>query len=509
MKQAYTLIIFFFLTFPAIGQERATDFAYSTPSAENVDALGILSFLDKVGDSEHELHSLMVLRRGKVIAEGWWDPYGTDLKHTMYSVSKTYTASGVGFAVSEGLISVEDQVIKFFPESLPSVVSENLKQLKIKHLLTMSVGHARDYTFSIVRTEDWAKSFLAVPIVNQPGSQFVYNTAATYMLSAIVQKVTGQSLFDYLRPRLFEPLGISEVDWEKSPQGINTGGYGLRVKTEDMAKLGQLFLQNGNWNGKQILPESWINEARSLKILQNPNASVEEKAKSDWLQGYGYQMWRSRHDSYRADGAYGQYILVLPKQEAVIVITSETANLQGLLSEVWEHILPAFDRESNSTKDLVLKERLDNLSHDPAIGVENEGMENRLNGKNIALVAEGEKVNFHIDFQSNNLELNVVEEQKNYKLIVGKEQWVSGKTDRKQPYLVAHAKKALNGLAPFKVFSSYYWEDFQTLVIEIKYIESPHTETLKFSFDGNKVTFITSSLANRGASKVFKGILEE
>ena len=509
MKSIYKLIIFFLLTIPAIGQERATDFAYSTPSAENVDARGILSFLDKVSDSEHELHSLMVLRRGKVIAEGWWEPYGPKLKHTMYSVSKTYTASGVGFAVSEGLITVEDPVIEFFPESLPSELSENLKQLKIKHLLTMSVGHAKDYTFSIVKTEDWAKSFLAVPIVNEPGSQFVYNTVATYMLSAIVQKVTGQTLLDYLTPRLFQPLGIEGIDWEKSPQGINTGGYGLRVKTEDMAKLGQLFLQNGNWAGEQILPESWINEARSLKILQNPDTSVEEKAESDWLQGYGYQMWRSRHDSYRADGAYGQYILVLPKQEAVIVITSETSNLQGLLSEVWKHILPAFDRESNSSKDLILKERLDDLAHNPVIGVENKWMENKLDEKNIALTAEDEEVKLHIDFQSNNLVLNVVEEQKDYKLTVGKEQWVSGTTTRKQPYLVAHAKKALNGLAPYKIFSSYYWEDFQTLVVEIKYIESPHTETLKFSFDGNKVTFTTSSLANRGGSKEFKGIYEE
>ena len=427
----------------------------------------------------------------------------------MYSVSKTYTASGVGFAVSEGLISVEDQVIKFFPESLPTEVSENLKQLKIKHLLTMSVGHAKDYTFSIVRTADWVKSFLAVPIVNEPGSKFVYNTVATYMLSAIVQKVTGQTLMDYLTPRLFQPLGIVGVDWEKSPQGINTGGYGLRVKTADMAKLGQLFLQNGNWNGKQILPESWIDEASNLKIPQNPNASTEEKAKSDWLQGYGYQMWRSRHDSYRADGAYGQYILVLPKQEAVIIITSETSNLQGLLSEVWDHILPAFDRESNSRKDFLLKEKLEKLAHNPTIGVENEWLERIWDEKKVALTAEEENINFYIDFQSENLVLHVDEEQKNYKLTAGKAHWVSGTTNRKQPYLVAHAKKALNGLAPFKVYSSYFWEDFQTLVIEIKYIESPHTEMLKFFFNEDKVTFTTSSLGNRGGSKVFKGALEE
>lgn len=507
MRSTYQFILLIFISFQVLGQEKATDFQYSSPSKEKVDAKGILSFLDKVDASEHELHSLMVLRRGKVIAEGWWDPYGPQLKHTMYSVSKTYTATGIGFAVSEGLVSVEDKVIQFFPKSLPEEVSDNLKKLKIKHLLTMSVGHARDYTFSIVKTDDWAKSFFAVPIVNQPGKQFVYNTIATYMLSAIVQKVSGLTLLEYLEPRLFEPLGIKGADWETSPQGINTGGYGLRVKTEDMAKLGQLFLQNGYWHGQQILPESWIKEAKSLKILQNPEASKEERAKSDWLQGYGYQMWRSRHDSYRADGAFGQYILILPKQEAVIVITSETSNLQALLSEVWNHILPAFDSEGNISDDLALQKRIENLSHPPAIGVENKWMEAMLDNKRIVFEANEGKVEFNFNFQEDNLKIHSIEDHISHSLSAGKEQWVKGTTERKQPYLVSQAKNALSGLAPFKVFSSYHWEDFQTLVIEIKYIESPHTETLKFSFNENKVTIKTSSLGNRGENKIFHGVL--
>jgi CubicO group peptidase (beta-lactamase class C family) len=507
MRSIYQFILLLFVSFQVLGQENATDFHYSSPSKEKVDAKRILSFLDKVDASEHELHSLMILRRGKVIAEGWWYPYGPQLKHTMYSVSKTFTATGIGFAVSEGLISVEDKVIQFFPKSLPEKVSDNLKKLKIKHLLTMSVGHARDYTFSIVKTDDWAKAFFAVPIVHQPGEQFVYNTIATYMLSAIVQKVSGQPLLEYLEPRLFAPLGIQGVDWETSPQGINTGGYGLRVKTEDMAKLGQLFLQNGYWNGEQILPESWIKEARSLKILQNPDASKDEKAKSDWLQGYGYQMWRSRHDSYRADGAFGQYILILPKQEAVIVITSETSNLQDLLSEVWNHLLPAFDSESSISDDLTLQKRLENLSHPPAIGVENKKMEAMLDNKSIAFDADDRMVEFN--FQDGNLEIQSVENNKSHLLKAGNTQWVSGATERKQPYLVAQAKNALNGLAPFKIFSSYHWEDFQTLVIEIKYIESPHTETLKFSFDNNNVTFESSSLGSRGKTNILYGMLIE
>jgi hypothetical protein len=328
------------------------------------------------------------------------------------------------------------------------------------------------------------------------------------MLSAIIQKVTNQTLFDYLSPRLFQPLGITGVDWETSPQGINTGGYGLRVKTGDMAKLGQLFLQDGKWNNEEILPESWINEARTLKILQNPKASAEEKANSDWLQGYAYQMWRSRHASYRADGAFGQYILILPDQEAVIAITSETPNLQGLLDEVWNHILPAFDQQSDLEKDGELKKRLENLTQNPSLGVQNVPMEKELDGKNMVLATKDEKIHFQFDLHPDGLKLSINDGKMDYNLNMGKEQWQEGMTQRNQPYLVAQAKNALSGLAPYKIFSSYYWEDFQTLVAEIKYIESPHTETLRFAFDGNKVTLTTQSLGSRGAKNILEGSLD-
>ena len=162
------------------------------------------------------------------------------------------------------------------------------------------------------------------------------------MLSAIVQKVTGQKVIDYLKPRLFDPLGITGMDWEVDPKGINTGGWGLRLKTEDMAKFGQLFLQKGLWNGKQILPASWIEEASSTKIMQNPDAPQAKKDSSDWLQGYCYQMWRCRNNGYRADGANGQYIIVLPEKDVVIAVTAEAPDMQGEINLIWKYLLPAF-----------------------------------------------------------------------------------------------------------------------------------------------------------------------
>ncbi len=269
----YSLFLFIFLLSGCKKEQIITSLPRSVPEAEGVSSQGIIDFLDAAAKSPHEFHSLMFLRHGKVVAEGWWNPYKPELRHTLYSTSKSFTATAIGLAVSEKRMSVNDTVISFFPESLPDTVSPFLSELKVKDLLSMSAGQEPDPTFKIVTNDsNWVKAFLAVPIVNKPGTKFLYNTLATYMLSAIVQNVTGEKVIDYLKPRLFEPLSIDGMDWEVDPRGINTGGWGLRLKTEDMAKFGQLFLQKGKWNGNEVLPASWIAEATTKKIDQAPDA---------------------------------------------------------------------------------------------------------------------------------------------------------------------------------------------------------------------------------------------
>lgn len=317
----------------------------STPENENFDGTVVKKYLEAVKENNHDLHSLMILRHGKVIAEKWLGEHSAKENHIMNSVSKTFTATAVGFAVQEGKLNVSDKVINYFKDDLPEKISDNLKKLEIRHLLTMSVGHADDPTYTVRETNgSWEKMFLAKELKYEPGTKFVYNSLASYMLSCIVQKVTGEKVIDYLYPRLFRPLGISGVTWDTSPTGYNTGGWGLYVKTEDMAKLGQFILQKGKWNGKQLLSEEWINEAAASHIKQPPQWMDQDKeyTESDWVQGYCYQMWRCRFNAFRADGRNGQFIILLPEQDAVIVTTANIPDMQAEINLIWEYLLPAF-----------------------------------------------------------------------------------------------------------------------------------------------------------------------
>jgi CubicO group peptidase (beta-lactamase class C family) len=312
----------------------AEDLPRASPESQGVDTVKVLEFIDAADKKVNSMHSFMMLRNGKVVAEAWWAPESPDKPHVLWSLSKSFTSTAVGFAVAEGKLTVEDPVLKFMKEDeLPKDVSPNLKAIHVKDLLTMSTGH-QDEPMMRGQTE-WTKTFLKHPLPHQPGSHFQYNTPATYMQSVIVQRATGEDILDYLEPRLFQPLGIKSPKWDKSPEGISLGGYGLYLCTEDVAKFGQLYLQRGNWKGKQLLPESWVDEATSKQVSNGSNAT------SDWNQGYGYQFWRCRHDAYRGDGKDGQFCIVMPKQSTVVVMTANTGDMQSELNLVWKHLLPA------------------------------------------------------------------------------------------------------------------------------------------------------------------------
>ncbi|PAW87544.1 MAG: 6-aminohexanoate hydrolase [Pedosphaera sp. Tous-C6FEB] len=337
----------------------------STPEAQGVSSAAVRAFIEAADKEINTLHSFMLVRHGRVVAEAWWRPESADKPHILWSLSKSFNATAVGLAVAEGKLSLEDPVLKFFPAEAPAMPSDHLRAMRVRDLLTMSGGHDTEPKFSI-ESGPSVKEFLAHPVTHPPGTWFRYNTPGSHMLSAIVTKATGQTVLDYLKPRLFDPLGIERPQWGTTAEGYTLGGYGLHVRTEDIAKFGLLYLQKGKWNGKQLLPEKWV-EAATAKQVENDKAPSGRNP--DWRQGYGFQFWRCQHNAYRGDGRDGQICLVLPEQDAVIAITAQTGQMQLELDLIWSKLLPAFRDGPLPANEVELKKLRDaaaNLTAHPA-----------------------------------------------------------------------------------------------------------------------------------------------
>ncbi|PPH50027.1 serine hydrolase [Rathayibacter sp. AY1E2] len=336
----------------------------STPSARSVDAEGVLAFVEGVEAAPGvELHGLMVVQGGDVVAEGWWAPYSAERLHLFYSLSKSFTATAVGFAVAEGLVDLDATVLSSFPELDDEITDPRSRAIRVRHVLAMASGHSAETIDRAEETDpaDLVRGFLLLPPEQEPGSVFAYNQPCTFAAAAIVQRVSGQSLTDYLRPRLLDPLGIGEVAWHRDDSGRELGYSGLHATTEAAAALGLLYLQEGRWGDRRILSPEWVAEASRAHV------PTHEDGGPDWQQGYGFQFWRSLH-GYRADGAYGQFSLIVPEHELVIALTGQTSDTQTLLALAWEHLLPAVGRGSTAEADARLADRLSELALPPLEG---------------------------------------------------------------------------------------------------------------------------------------------
>ena len=365
---------FFLAWFTLAAVAAASDLPRSTPEAQGVSSLAILGFVEQAEAKIDAVHSFMLVRHGQVVAEGWWAPYAADKTHTLYSLTKSFTSTAVGLALAEGKLSLDDPVLKFFPTEAPANPSAELRALTVRHLLRMSTGHDRKDVDAAFRRiwpmpqPDIVKNFLAMPINHPPGTGFVYDSAGSHVLSAIVQRVTGQKVPDYLKPRLFDPLGIAAPSWEESPQGIPFGCFVLHLHTEDLAKFGQLYLQKGRWQGRQLLPAAWV-EAATSKQTDNKRPATND----DWDQGYGYQFWLCRHGFYRGDGALGQFCIVMPQYDAVLAITSGTNDMGRVMQLAWDVLVPALKdaplpADPAAVARLTAKTQSLKLTHDNKLG---------------------------------------------------------------------------------------------------------------------------------------------
>jgi CubicO group peptidase (beta-lactamase class C family) len=458
-----------------------TVLARSTAEQQSVASQAISDFISAIEQQDLELHSMVLVRHGHIIADAWWSPYQEDDVHLLYSLSKSFTSSAIGLAVAEDLLSVTDKVVSFFPEKLPETVAEYTQAMQVQHLLSMASGHTEDTMAHLAESADWVRTFLSLAPDQAPGSVFCYNNGATFMLSAILHTLTGQSLLDYLQPRLLGPLGIEQARWQRNPEGIQLGFSGLHLRTVDIAKFGQLYLQRGQWQGQQLLSAEWVDLATQRHVdSTNPDPAIR---KPDWEQGYGYQFWRCRHNAYRGDGAFGQFCLVLPEQDAVLAITAGEEDMQAVLDVFWAQLLPAMQAgslEPQPEAQEILTQQLSQLSYQPVAGARVTEQAAELDGQRYEfseILAAGSGFprirSLQLEAHSDGWLLRV-DAEKSHELPLGYASWAQSQTDFATP-------------ETYKLAASAAWTSNTTFLIVLRFLESPHSLTLKLTVKAGAV----------------------
>lgn len=462
----------------------------STPEAQGLSSADVLALVNALDGELGELHSLVLVRHGQVVAEGFWSPYSVDDIQVLYSGTKSFNATAIGLLADEGQLSVDDLVLSKFPELAPAQPNANMAAMRIRDLLTMSTGHTQD-TIDTLRSApngEWTRAFLATAVPNAPGSNFLYNSGAAYVLSSIVERVSGQSVEEYLEPRLFAPLGIEKHLWGVSPEGVNLGDGGLSVRTEDFAKFGLLYLQGGQWNGQQLLSEQWVADASSAAVSTGNNDG-------NWSFGYGYQFWRSRV-GYRADGSLGQYSFVLPELDMVLAITSGTDSMgtNNLMNLVFENLPAAQDTPlpEDASGQQALRDRLAALALPIPEGTSSSALAAQVSGRRYVTAGNPQSIAaLSIDFGSGDPAaspplLTIEDADGAHAIPVGIGSWYRGRTG---------FKKRINELfdTPDQgVAARGAWSSEDTFVVRLVFTETPYTAIARFRFAGEQVTLDVS-----------------
>jgi len=464
----------------------STSLLRSQPHQAGLDETCLLALLDECRAKGQDLHSLLLFRREHLVLEAYWSPYGGNRIQIMHSVAKSFTSAAIGLALEEGRFTLADRVVSFFPEYLPPVVDEKLAAMTIEDLLTMRSGHGAEISGAVWRriNTSWIAEFFKVPVVHQPGTVYVYSSAASYMLSAILTKVTGETLHDFLRPRLFEPLGIEGETWDIGADGINPGGNGLTCKPVDLLKFGILYAQKGVWQGRRILSREWVDRTAQARSRYG-----------DRGLGYGYHWHTGPSGEFYAAGLFGQMIAVFPALEMVVVVTSATPGpmpcMGQILPVLQKHITAAVQRGisdprlADRLKEIAKPEMLISLAHPASahIGTRSyEMLDNSLGVVGLTVALSGDSCVLSLDDRNGQ-----------HSIVMGIDRWIESETDIPGQDL-HHGYK----LQPACVVAGARWLDRDTLEMHWIFVETVFRDTVICRFSENQVSYARSVNVNSG-----------
>ena len=479
-------LLIFLALMPLLLTAQTGDLPRSTPAAEGISTQAVINMMDSLmALPECDIHHVMVVRHGKVVAELHPAPFRAEDSHTLYSASKTFTSLAIGIAIDENLLRLDDRVMTFFPEKRTDRVSDNMADMTVRDLLMMASGVKPDWTMRN-NSMDWVKDWLAKSVDDKPGSLFQYDSMCTFMLSAIVQRVTGYTMLEYLEKKLFPPMHITVADWETSPDGINTGGWGLRVQAETMAKLGQLLLNKGSWNGQQLVSADYVEAACSRLI---DGGAKETVPPTDGNQGYGYQVWQSKWPgSFRADGAMGQYTVVVPQEDLVVVILGMKLYGHEELACIWNQLMPGL-KAAPLQPEKKLQKKLDNLCAKASLQLPqgNKGKNqskllhlesNKFGIREIGLFGGGAEKTMEVEYEAQDSE----------SFVLGYGSWCYSPLAG-MPYYSINAINRMQGFAHgFTAAAAYAWTSPMMLEVRVHYVDWISGLVFIFDFNKNEVT---------------------
>jgi CubicO group peptidase (beta-lactamase class C family) len=458
-------------------------FGRTAPSAVGVDADQVAAFLNEVEAAGLDIHSFMLHRHGQVCAEAWRWPYRADRPRILHSTAKSFTACAIGLAVEEKRLALSDKVISFFPEHAPEIVSDHLAAMTVEDLLTMRTGQASETSGAVWRGihTSWIAEFFKIPLPHAPGAKYVYTSAASYMLSAIISRVTGMTLHDYLKPRLFAPLGITGEAWDIGPDGVNPGGNGLTARTADLLKLGVLHAQGGAWGDTQVLPASWV------------RAATREHG-GDGSQ-YGYH-WATRPaGAYSAIGVFVQFVTVFPEYGVTLAMTAAMENSGRIFPHVMAHLVPAFAGPGSAQADARLKEKLAAWPLPPQPVSYRSSLPKKITGRVYAIAPNAAGVTqVRLDFDGDACVFRLTDAAGEHSLRAGLGHGIESPND--MPGRDLHHGYTLAG-SP--VVAQAAWVDEQTLKMHWIFAETAFRDTVTCIFEGDRITVRRGVNVNSGA----------